>query len=646
MRQRLIKKMVLVLAMVVMLVAAGCDLTLDQEGTGSLAVSLGSSTRNLVWEPALDMDVASYTIRGAGPTADDSFEVSGHTGGLFTRDGLSVGQWTITVDGYDTNGTKIATVQAAATVTRNATTPVTMVLRPLEGTGTLSVSMSWTDSQGVLASLSAVVVIRDEEGSDIDSLSTPVSLTIAGQTASGNVTNLPTGWYEVTVSLKDGNSTAWQGVFALRVVKDQTTTGTVVITENQILVGPSMGNVAITIQEDMDDPLSVGFSGMPGSVEAGDTVTLTSTGSYSGNEQYRWYINGVRQTDQTASSFSHTFDTAGTYTVSLLVLDGGALGGYGQSILAEGSDNSFTEEDYARGYSLAGPFALTTSVYAPESDLDQIINDLLGDGYRVADWNDLVAYYEAGGDFTTLLDELGVSWGDFGFVKRNGSREYSSTRYYYASRHNHVLPDTYTYLEHDSIDNHLVSLGSWHSNMGILAIKTEEQTSEYTVGDIGPSGGYVFYENPNHATDGWRYLEAAPAGWSGGSEDPSKVWGGYGTTVGGSGTAIGTGAGNTEKIVAEFGNAEPYGNATDYAAKVCADYRGGGYDDWFLPSKDELNEMYQKLQRNNLGGFYEGSYWSSSEYSAIYAWYQGFSGGTQGSIFRSYVYRVRPVRAF
>ncbi|RXM21907.1 hypothetical protein EO238_26595, partial [Citrobacter sp. AAK_AS5] len=64
--------------------------------------------------------------------------------------------------------------------------------------------------------------------------------------------------------------------------------------------------------------------------------------------------------------------------MSLLVLDGGALGGYGQSILAEGSDNSFTEEDYARGYSLAGPFALTTSVYAPESDLDQIINDLLG----------------------------------------------------------------------------------------------------------------------------------------------------------------------------------------------------------------------------------------------------------------------------
>lgn len=550
------------------------------------------------------------------------------------------------MDGYNSDSEKIATAQAAATVARNATAALTMVLRPLEGTGTLSVGLSWTDSQGVLADPVATVVIRDEEGEAIQGISEPVALTINGQTAAVEVTNLPTGWYEVTVSLKDGNTTAWQGVFALRVVDGQTTTGTVAIPESQIQVGPGTGIVAITIQEDMDDPLLVGFSGMPGSVEAGNTVTLTSTGSYSGNEQYRWYINGVRQEGQATSSFSHTFTTTGTHTVSLLVLDGGALGGYGQSILAEGSDNSFTEEDYARGYSLAGPFALTTSVYAPESDLDQIINDLLGDGYRVADWNDLVAYYEAGGDFTTLLDELGVSWGDFGFVKRNGSREYSSTRYYYASRHNHVLPDTYTYLEHDSIDNHLVSLGSWHSNVGILAIKTEEQTSEYTVGDIGPSGGYVFYENPNYATDGWRYLEAAPAI----NEYTGKVWGGYGTAVGGTGTGIGTGASNTQKIVATFGNAEPYQSKTDYAAKLCADLvvtkDGVQYDDWFLPSKDELNLMRQNLYLNNQVGFSGDYYWSSTEYDAYYAWYQYFIYGTQYNGSRDSDNRVRPVRAF
>ena len=333
MGQRTGKFLIVLMITTVLLLAFGCDLGLIEGNTGSLAISLGSSSRNLVWEPELDMDVASYTIKGAGPTADDSFEVSSHTEGLFTKDNLAVGNWTITVDGYNSDSEKIATVQTTATVTRNATTPVTVVLRPLEGTGTLSVSMSWTDSQGVLASPSAVVVIRDGQGNDIQDISDHVALTINGQTAAAEVTNLPTGWYEVTVNLSEGSTTAWQGVFALRVVKGQTTTGTVVIDEAQIQIGPGTGTVAITIQEDMNDPLSVGFSGMPDSIEAGTEITLTSTETFSGAEQFRWHINGLRQTDQTTSSFSHTFETAGTHMVSLLVLDGGALGGYGESVL-------------------------------------------------------------------------------------------------------------------------------------------------------------------------------------------------------------------------------------------------------------------------------------------------------------------------
>jgi len=163
----------------------------------------------------------------------------------------------------------------------------------------------------------------------------------------------------------------------------------------------------------------------------------------------------------------------------------------------------------------------------------------------------------------------------------------------------------------------------------------------------GPAGGLVFYENTNWETDGWRYLEAAPAGWSGSTEDPMKVWGGSGTAVaGGTGTGIGTGASNTQKIMATFGNAEPYENRTDYAAKVCAEYRGGGYADWFLPSMDELKHMYQNLKRNNLGGFSGDYYWSSSENYAYYAWPQYFDGGSQDGYRRYLGSRVRPVRAF
>jgi len=77
------------------------------------------------------------------------------------------------------------------------------------------------------------------------------------------------------------------------------------------------------------------------------------------------------------------------------------------------------------------------------------------------------------------------------------------------------------------------------------------------------------------------------------------------------------------------------------------DYQGGGHDDWFLPSKDELNLMYQNLYRKSLGGFNWSFYWSSSENDANYAWSQNFYSGSQLIYSRSNRDgRVRPVRAF
>jgi uncharacterized caspase-like protein len=168
---------------------------------------------------------------------------------------------------------------------------------------------------------------------------------------------------------------------------------------------------------------------------------------------------------------------------------------------------------------------------------------------------------------------------------------------------------------------------------------------EYRIGENGPAGGYVFYDKGKYS-DGWRYLEAAAASY----EYSDKVWGGYGTTVGGTGTAIGTGANNTENIVSKFGNAEPHRKKTDYAAKVCADLEvtkdGAVYDDWFLPSKDELDLMYRNLKKNNLGGFSGDYYWSSSENVANNAWGQYFNFGGQYYYSRDLDYGVRPVRAF
>ena len=172
----------------------------------------------------------------------------------------------------------------------------------------------------------------------------------------------------------------------------------------------------------------------------------------------------------------------------------------------------------------------------------------------------------------------------------------------------------------------------------------------------GGVGSLVFYDKGND-DGGWRYLEAAPSDIVIGS-DYGHVFGYYRTSptggnleVGTTKATVGTGKANTEALVQAMGNSaytssDGTGTTTEYAAKLCADYEIDGHSDWFLPSKAELNQMYQNLHLLNKGSFSNGSYWSSSEYSANIAWAQSFSNGDQDYGGRYVKYRVRPVRAF
>ena len=161
----------------------------------------------------------------------------------------------------------------------------------------------------------------------------------------------------------------------------------------------------------------------------------------------------------------------------------------------------------------------------------------------------------------------------------------------------------------------------------------------YTIGSTGPAGGKIFYVNNDPLITTWKYLEAAPA-----DEAATYAYGGYGTLIGAAqGIVIGTGQANTDEIVKKFGATEPYKNLA-YAAKVCADKVVAGYDDWFLPSKEELNQMY--INKLAIGGFIDSYYWSSTEDSNITAWRQYFGSGVQAINGKDSWFRVRPVRAF
>jgi len=144
-------------------------------------------------------------------------------------------------------------------------------------------------------------------------------------------------------------------------------------------------------------------------------------------------------------------------------------------------------------------------------------------------------------------------------------------------------------------------------------------------------GGVVFYLDGNGGG-----LIAAP------SDQSSAAWGCYGQSIGGTSSAVGTGAANTTAIVSGC-------SESAIAARICADLTLGGYTDWFLPSKDELNQMYiNKTTLEGVSGFtaFSDYYWSSTEYDNDFAWFQYFSFGGQYVTEKYFTGSVRAVRAF
>jgi hypothetical protein len=169
----------------------------------------------------------------------------------------------------------------------------------------------------------------------------------------------------------------------------------------------------------------------------------------------------------------------------------------------------------------------------------------------------------------------------------------------------------------------------------------------YSIGDPGPAGGIICYIDQmgftvNNVT--CHYLEAAPAdigplAWASAANIPPANGGtGSWLSIFGTQAAIARGAANTAAILAADPDAP--------AAKACADYGNNTvYDDWFLPSMDELNEMYQN--KEVISGFGTGYYWSSTQSSSYNARILRFSDGAQIFIGnKNVLYPVRPIRAF
>ena len=175
-----------------------------------------------------------------------------------------------------------------------------------------------------------------------------------------------------------------------------------------------------------------------------------------------------------------------------------------------------------------------------------------------------------------------------------------------------------------------------------LHAKTAESvtsTCGLAIGDTH-QGGIIFYLDAS----GCHGLISAPSN----PISPKQWYNGSYVDTYAYGNGIGAGEGNSQGIRRWQGIC-----SSCYASELCQDLSLGGYSDWYLPSKYELNLMYENIGQGNalglgnVGGFANYYYWSSTEYdNFIFAWFQDFYFGDQNGHVKNSTLYVRAIRAF
>jgi hypothetical protein len=131
--------------------------------------------------------------------------------------------------------------------------------------------------------------------------------------------------------------------------------------------------------------------------------------------------------------------------------------------------------------------------------------------------------------------------------------------------------------------------------------------------------------------------------------DGSTEWGCYCQDIKNTKTDVGSGQNNTKEMLNQCISSQSIPN---WSAKIVNELVRDGFDDWYLPSKDELNLIYQNLHLKGFGNFSKTiPYWSSTQ--ASYGscgptgggWSQNFGTGEQIQVYKSGYAGTGAVRA-
>jgi hypothetical protein len=266
------------------------DPPINEGEKSNLIMNISSGLEPKTLLPDIDMNPFSYDIAGSGPNGTSFNETAEQsTVEIFS---LDPGDWTFTVNAKNLEGTVISMGKDSITLEPGNTKTLNILVTPIEGHGTLDITVYWTSGEVNNPSIEAQ--LTPASGSPIG-----LSFTIGLDSATCVNDTVPTGYHTLVVELFDNGILVMGAVEVVRIVNEQITSGVFEFFD----INQPGGDIAVNITPELNDPIDVTMNGQLTEVLLGESMTVSaSVPPETGNVVYVWYING--ESKQTGASYT------------------------------------------------------------------------------------------------------------------------------------------------------------------------------------------------------------------------------------------------------------------------------------------------------------------------------------------------------
>ncbi|MGE4453292.1 MAG: hypothetical protein AB7D92_02060 [Sphaerochaeta sp.] len=566
----------IILAMMFLFAFSSCDISLAPEGALSVTIVEPTAEKSLNIEPeGVDLAIQKYTITLTKIDTEVTATKNKGSDTSYVIEGLTVGSWSMQVVGINSAGSIVAELEGgplSVGVQRGKVSEVSARMVPCSGNGTLSISVAIEGTYDLLNTPSVTVRVMDENGSLKSS--TPHTVPFNGMVVPD--IPLPAGWYQANILLKDGDSVLDAQTFYPRIAEGEVTSHSIrfdVGSYNIGDIGPSGGLIfhAFSDTEELD---AVGTNNA--------TIHGPIRSTIDGYSGMKFFDSGsYLELNEDLHIIPNVFEA------KIYVYENHDASRVG--IIAGNFDGSSSDNTHTMGW----------EVYT--------------------NGNPRIWWDGGAKDFIYSYDVRKSKWIHLKWVRKNDTILLEVDE-----------GDGFTSISPSPNPNNPCTIGSGND------VYLDDTGRKLRIGSDYPNtrqafNGYIadvkIYDNAENLVLHYpmkRYLEAAPddlrvlsnetvtCDSSLDGYDTATSQFSFGSSYGSVETHqnLGSGSLSTENLVAAGGSTDAY------APRFASVLVHNGFEDWFLPSKAEMEEMVKVLhnQYNPLSTFQENSsYWTSSQ---------------------------------